>query len=122
VIEVQASAAILETTSTALVGVVDTKTVADLPMNGRDFRQMIKLAPGRFARQHLRQRNAHQRQQLPDRRRRQQRRVSECRSGESGRRCRHRGHAPADRGHRPVCVQSNASAESGRNAGSSVNW
>jgi hypothetical protein len=28
------------------VGVVDTKTVADLPMNGRDFRQMIKLAPG----------------------------------------------------------------------------
>ena len=41
-----ASAATIETTSTALVGVVDTKTVADLPMNGRDFRQMIKLAPG----------------------------------------------------------------------------
>ena len=46
VVEVQASAATIETTSTALVGVVDTKTVADLPMNGRDFRQMIKLAPG----------------------------------------------------------------------------
>src|SRR4051812_40928366 len=46
VIEVAASAATLETTSTALVGVVNTKTVADLPMNGRDFRQMIKLAPG----------------------------------------------------------------------------
>ncbi len=44
--EVSATAATLETTSTALVGVVDTKTVADLPMNGRDFRQMIKLAPG----------------------------------------------------------------------------
>ena len=46
VVEVIASAATIETTSTALVGVVDTKTVADLPMNGRDFRQMIKLAPG----------------------------------------------------------------------------
>src|SRR5215468_3762502 len=46
VIEVSATAATLDTTATALVGVVDTKTVADLPMNGRDFRQMIKLAPG----------------------------------------------------------------------------
>jgi len=46
VVEVSASAATLETTSTALVAVVGTKTVADLPMNGRDFRQMIKLAPG----------------------------------------------------------------------------
>lgn len=45
-VEVQASAATIETTSTALVSVVDTKTVADLPMNGRDFRQMIKLSPG----------------------------------------------------------------------------
>jgi hypothetical protein len=46
VIEVSATAATLDTSATALVGVVDTKTVADLPMNGRDFRQMIKLAPG----------------------------------------------------------------------------
>jgi len=46
VVEITASAATLETTSTALVAVVDTRTVADLPMNGRDFRQMIKLAPG----------------------------------------------------------------------------
>src|SRR5262249_44601185 len=46
VIEVAATAATIDTTSTALVGIVDTKTVADLPMNGRDFRQMIKLAPG----------------------------------------------------------------------------
>ncbi len=46
VVEVSAAAVSLETTSTALVGVVNTKTVADLPMNGRDFRQMIKLAPG----------------------------------------------------------------------------
>jgi hypothetical protein len=46
VVEVSATAATLDTTSTALVGVVDTRTVADLPMNGRDFRQMVKLAPG----------------------------------------------------------------------------
>ena len=41
-----AQAVTLETSSTALVGVVDTRTVKDLPMNGRDFRQMLKLAPG----------------------------------------------------------------------------
>ena len=46
VVEVSASAASVETTSSALVGLVDRKTVADLPLNGRDFRQMIKLAPG----------------------------------------------------------------------------
>jgi hypothetical protein len=46
VVEVQADSAVVEATSSALVAVVDTKTVADLPMNGRDFRQMIKLAPG----------------------------------------------------------------------------
>src|SRR5262245_16439715 len=46
VVEVAATAATIDTTSSALVGIVDTKTVADLPMNGRDFRQMIKLAPG----------------------------------------------------------------------------
>ena len=46
VIEVPANAAAIDTTSTALVGVVDTRTVADLPMNGRDFRQMLKLVPG----------------------------------------------------------------------------
>lgn len=45
-VEVNAQAVTLETTSTALVGVVDTRTVADLPMNGRDFRQMLKLSPG----------------------------------------------------------------------------
>ncbi|MES1260245.1 MAG: TonB-dependent receptor, partial [Acidobacteriota bacterium] len=45
-VEVSASAVTVETTSSALVGVVDRKTVADLPLNGKDFRQMIKLAPG----------------------------------------------------------------------------
>lgn len=46
VIEVQASAVTLDTSSTALVGIVSPKIVQDLPMNGRDFRQMLKLAPG----------------------------------------------------------------------------
>jgi hypothetical protein len=46
VVEVSASAVSLETSSTALVGLVDRKTVADLPLNGKDFRQMIKLSPG----------------------------------------------------------------------------
>jgi hypothetical protein len=45
-IEVSAQAVTLETTSTALTGVVDTRTVKDLPLNGRDFRQMLKLSPG----------------------------------------------------------------------------
>ena len=45
-VEVSASEVALETTSSALVAVVDTKTVRDLPINGRDFRQMVKLAPG----------------------------------------------------------------------------
>ena len=36
----------IETSSTTITGVVNTQTVSDLPMNGRDFRQMLKLAPG----------------------------------------------------------------------------
>nr|MCU0248226.1 carboxypeptidase-like regulatory domain-containing protein [Bryobacter sp.] len=46
IVEVSAAAATLETTSTALVGVVGPKMVEDMPMNGRDFRQMLKLNPG----------------------------------------------------------------------------
>ncbi|MCW5966471.1 MAG: carboxypeptidase regulatory-like domain-containing protein [Bryobacterales bacterium] len=45
-VEVAAEAALLEVQSTALTGVVSTKTVSDIPINGRDFRQMIKLSPG----------------------------------------------------------------------------
>ena len=46
VVEVSATAVSLETTSSALVALVDDKAVQDMPMNGRDFKQMIKLAPG----------------------------------------------------------------------------
>jgi hypothetical protein len=45
-IEVTASAVTLETTSSSLVAVVNTKSVQEMPMNGRDFTQMVKLAPG----------------------------------------------------------------------------
>jgi hypothetical protein len=45
-IEIEASATTLETTSSTLASVVDPKAVQDLPMNGRDFRQMLKLSPG----------------------------------------------------------------------------
>lgn len=46
IVEVSATAATLETTSTALVGVVGPKMVEEMPMMGRDFRQMIKMSPG----------------------------------------------------------------------------
>lgn len=45
-VEVMANAVAIETTSSSLVAVVDTKSVQEMPMNGRDFTQMIKLAPG----------------------------------------------------------------------------
>ncbi len=45
-IEVSAAAATIETTSSTLANVVGPRTVQDLPMNGRDFRQMLKLSPG----------------------------------------------------------------------------
>jgi Carboxypeptidase regulatory-like domain len=46
VVEVSASAVALETSSSALVANVDDKSVQEMPMNGRDFTQMLKLAPG----------------------------------------------------------------------------
>jgi len=45
-IEVAATAATLETTSTALANVIGPQMVDDMPLNGRDFRQMLKMAPG----------------------------------------------------------------------------
>ena len=45
-ITVTASALMLDTVSTALSNVVRPKQVQDLPLNGRDFRGMLQLAPG----------------------------------------------------------------------------
>ncbi len=45
-VEVQAAAATLETSDTALNAVVDTKAVQEIPLNGRDFTQLLRLTPG----------------------------------------------------------------------------
>lgn len=45
-VEISAAAATVETTSTTLSNVVGPQMVQDMPMNGRDFRQMLKMAPG----------------------------------------------------------------------------
>ena len=45
-IEVEAGAIALDTTSTVQNTVIDSKTVEDIPLNGRDFTQMIALTPG----------------------------------------------------------------------------
>jgi len=45
-VEISATAASIETTSTTLANVVNPQMVQDMPMNGRDFRQMLKMAPG----------------------------------------------------------------------------
>src|ERR1700733_11012778 len=45
-VEVTAAAVSVDATSSALTTAVNTDTVQTLPLNGRDFRQMIKLVPG----------------------------------------------------------------------------
>ncbi len=45
-IEVDAAAIALDTTTVTQTTVLDAKAVADLPLNGRDFTQMIQLTPG----------------------------------------------------------------------------
>ena len=45
-IEVDAAGVVLDTTSTVQNTVLDAKTVEDIPLNGRDFTQMIALTPG----------------------------------------------------------------------------
>jgi outer membrane receptor protein involved in Fe transport len=45
-VEVLAGAVALDTTTVTQTTVLDAKTVSDIPMNGRDFTQMIALTPG----------------------------------------------------------------------------
>ncbi len=45
-IEVNAAAVALDTTTTTQTTVLDAKVVADIPLNGRDFTQLISLTPG----------------------------------------------------------------------------
>ena len=46
VVDVQAAGVTVDTTSSALVAVVNSKSVQEIPLNGRNFTQMTKLAPG----------------------------------------------------------------------------
>jgi hypothetical protein len=45
-VEVDAAGIALDTTTTTQTTVLEAKAVADLPLNGRDFTQMIQLTPG----------------------------------------------------------------------------
>ncbi len=46
VVEVNAASLTLDTTTTTQTTVLDAKTVADIPLNGRDFTQMVSLTAG----------------------------------------------------------------------------
>jgi hypothetical protein len=46
IVDVAANGVQTDTTSSALVTVIDSKSVQEMPMNGRNFTQMIKFAPG----------------------------------------------------------------------------
>ena len=46
VVDVHASGITLDTTNSQLVSVVDQVSVQQIPLNGRNFQQMVKLAPG----------------------------------------------------------------------------
>jgi len=45
-VTVQAAAATIETTESALNAVVPSRAVQDIPLNGRDFRNLLQLTPG----------------------------------------------------------------------------
>jgi hypothetical protein len=49
VVDVTANAIQTDTTSSALVAVIDSKSVQEMPMNGRNFTQMTHFAPGASA-------------------------------------------------------------------------
>ncbi|AFL86398.1 hypothetical protein Terro_0046 [Terriglobus roseus DSM 18391] len=46
VVDVQAAGVTLDTTNSSLVAVVDSKSVQEIPLNGRNFTQMTKLSAG----------------------------------------------------------------------------
>ncbi len=45
-VEVQAAAATIETSESALNAVVNTRAIQEMPLNGRDYRQLLQLTPG----------------------------------------------------------------------------
>jgi len=49
IVDVNANAIQTDTTSAALIAVIDSKSVQEMPMNGRNFTQMVKFSPGASA-------------------------------------------------------------------------
>ncbi len=45
-VAVSAASVAIETSSSALTSVIPTKAILDVPLNGRDFTQLLKLNPG----------------------------------------------------------------------------
>ncbi len=45
-VEVSATSVAIETSSSTLTSVIPTKAIVDVPLNGRDFTQLLKLNPG----------------------------------------------------------------------------
>ena len=45
-VEVSAATVAIETSSSALTSIIPTKAILDVPLNGRDFTQLLKLNPG----------------------------------------------------------------------------
>ncbi len=45
-VEVSAASVAIETSSSALTSVIPTKVILDVPLNARDFTQLLKLKPG----------------------------------------------------------------------------
>ena len=103
------------------IEVVDTKTVADLPMNGRDFRQMIKLAPGvspaSTSVNGVRTSGNNYQIDGADNNDAFQNAAAVNQGGVSG-----IAGTPADRSHRPVLRAEQRQRGDGRNGGSAVNF
>ena len=47
-VEVEASAVAVETAASAETSLINTKEINDIPLNGRDFTQLLKFNPGRM--------------------------------------------------------------------------
>ena len=75
----------LDTESSTNNAVVNEKAVENIPLNGRDFTQLVKVVPGYNGAGSI-ERNAYEPEQLADRRRGQQRHLAERRGGQPGRR------------------------------------
>ena len=101
-VEVSAAVVDIETQSTTLTGIVNTKPVSDLPMNGRDFRQMLKLSPGVNPANSSVNGNRTRGNNFQIDGAGQQRWLSECLGGEPGRRRGHRRNIASGGGDRSV--------------------